>query len=50
MLWQTVLLEVETGVPREITDLPQVPGKLYHMTLYQVHLATRSHNFSGDRH
>ena len=37
--WWSVLLMKETRVPRENIDLLQVTDNLYHLMLYQVHLA-----------
>ena len=53
--WRSVLLVVETVVPRENHDLSQVTYKLYHIILYRVHVhltmsRIQTHNLSGDRH
>ena len=52
ILWWSVLLLEETEYPEKTIHLPQLNDKLYHIMLYQVHIAMngiQTHNFSGNR-
>ena len=49
LLWRSVLLLEETGVPEKITDLSQVTDKLYHIMLYRLS-GIRTHNVTCDKY
>ena len=51
LMWRSVLLVEETGVPGEkTTDLPQVTDKLYHIMLYTSPEWVSNSHVSGDKH
>jgi hypothetical protein len=52
ILWRSVLVVGETGVPEKTTDLTQVIDKLYHICSieYTSPSVIRIHNVSGDMH
>ena len=53
ILWRSVLLIDDTGVPLENNRLFTIHYQIYHIMLYWVPIAmngVRNHNFSSDRH
>ena len=50
ILWRSVLLVEETGVPGENHDLSQVTDKIYPIMLHTSLIEIRTYNISGDRH
>ena len=53
MLWQSVLLVMETGVPEKSIDLSQVTDKsLLHNVVWSTPRRSeiRTYNFIGDKH